>query len=133
MKIGQRRSKQRELILEELKGVSCHPTADELYELVRKRLSNISLGTVYRNLDFLASNGIILKIETDGKNRFDGNVDPHAHIRCTACGRIDDIETDILEMPLLGSLAAKGYEVERCCIKYYGLCPECVKNKCRRC
>ncbi len=72
MKVGQRRSKQRELILEELRGLTCHPTADELYELVRKRISNISLGTVYRNLELLAANGVILKIETGGKNRFDG-------------------------------------------------------------
>ncbi len=67
MKIGQRRSKQRELILEELKGLTCHPTADELYERVRKRLPNISLGTVYRNLELMADNGVILKIETSGK------------------------------------------------------------------
>ncbi|SDK43030.1 Fur family transcriptional regulator, ferric uptake regulator [Maridesulfovibrio ferrireducens] len=128
MKIGQRRSKQRELILEELKGVTCHPTADELYELVRKRLANISLGTVYRNLELMASNGVILKIESGGKNRFDGNAMPHPHMRCTECGKVDDITFDV-NVPIPDQLEAKGYKITGCTIEYYGLCPEC-KNSC---
>ncbi|SMF26003.1 Fur family transcriptional regulator [Desulfovibrio gilichinskyi] len=128
MKIGQRRSKQRELILEELKSVTCHPTADELYELVRKRISNISLGTVYRNLELMASNGVILKIESGGKNRFDGNAMPHPHMRCTECGKVEDI-TFAVEVPTLSQLEAKGFKITGCTIEYYGLCPDC-KHSC---
>ncbi|WP_432738498.1 Fur family transcriptional regulator [Maridesulfovibrio sp. FT414] len=127
MKIGQRRSKQRELILEELKGLTCHPTADELYEMVRKRISNISLGTVYRNLELLAANGVILKIETGGKNRFDGTSAPHPHIRCIQCGKVDDVKQQI-EAPPLDRLQARGYEVQGCCIEYFGLCPDCISS-----
>ena len=128
MKIGQRRSKQRELILEELKGVTCHPTADELYELVRKRISNISLGTVYRNLELMASNGVILKIESGGKNRFDGNAMPHPHMRCTECGKVEDIMFPA-EVPVPDQLEASGYKITGCTIEYYGVCPDC-KNVC---
>lgn len=124
MKVGQRRSKQRELILEELRGLTCHPTADELYELVRKRISNISLGTVYRNLELLAANGMILKIETGGKNRFDGTATPHPHIRCMQCGKVDDVKQHI-EAPPLDGHQARGYEVKGCSIEYFGLCPDC--------
>ncbi len=124
MKIGQRRSKQRELILEELKALTCHPTADELYEIVRKRLANISLGTVYRNLDLMASTGIILKIESGGKNRFDGNAMPHPHLRCTECGKVEDIMFDV-NLPTPSELEANGYEVTGCTIEYYGICPNC--------
>lgn len=124
MKVGQRRSKQRELILEELKGLTCHPTADELYERVRKRISNISLGTVYRNLELLAANGVILKIETGGKNRFDGTAVPHPHIRCIQCGKVDDVNENI-EAPALNQFQARGYEVKGCSIEYFGLCPDC--------
>ncbi|CCO22923.1 Fur family transcriptional regulator [Maridesulfovibrio hydrothermalis] len=124
MKVGQRRSKQRELILEELKGLTCHPTADELYELVRKRITNISLGTVYRNLELLAANGVILKIETGGKNRFDGTAEPHPHIRCTQCGRVADVKHHI-EAPSLDESQSRGYQVQGCSIEYFGLCPDC--------
>lgn len=128
MKIGQRRSKQRELILEELKGVTCHPTADELYELVRKRISNISLGTVYRNLELMASNGIILKIESGGKNRFDGNAIPHPHLRCTECGKVEDMNFAV-DVPVPPQLATSGYKITGCTVEYFGLCPEC-RNIC---
>ncbi|NDV26111.1 Fur family transcriptional regulator [Desulfovibrio sp. JC010] len=124
MKIGQRRSKQRELILEELKGLTCHPTADELYERVRKRLPNISLGTVYRNLELMADHGVILKIETGGKNRFDGNAEPHPHIRCLQCGKVDDVMNEVTA-PEISEIEAQGYDVKGCSIEYFGLCPEC--------
>ncbi|MGE5577510.1 MAG: Fur family transcriptional regulator, partial [Syntrophothermus sp.] len=52
-------TRQRQIILEELKNVTTHPTADEVYEMVRRRLPRISLGTVYRNLELLAEEGII--------------------------------------------------------------------------
>lgn len=124
MKVGQRRSKQRELILEELRGVTCHPTADELYEMVRKRMPNISLGTVYRNLELLASSGVILKIETGGKNRFDGNSKVHPHLRCTECGKVEDlhikVQTNTLDME-----TSQGYSITGCNIEYLGICPEC--------
>ncbi len=128
MKVGQRRSKQRELILEELKGVTCHPTADELYEMVRKRMPNISLGTVYRNLELLASNGVILKIETGGKNRFDGNSEMHPHVRCTCCGKVDDLHLEVVP-PVPDRQSSQGYEIIGCNIEYFGLCPECSKIK----
>lgn len=127
MKIGQRRSKQRELILEELRGLTCHPTADELYELVRKRISNISLGTVYRNLELLADNGVILKIETGGKNRFDGTATPHPHIRCVQCDKVDDVKENI-DTPDLDEIQSRGYLVQGCSIEYFGLCPKCRKD-----
>jgi hypothetical protein len=47
-------TKQRQLILEELKKVVTHPTADEIYRMVRERMPRVSLGTVYRNLETLS-------------------------------------------------------------------------------
>ena len=66
---------QREAILEELRSVDTHPTADELYVMLRRRMPQISLGTVYRNLEQLSQLGVIQKLATTGKQkRFDGNV-----------------------------------------------------------
>ena len=88
----QRNTRQRKVILEELKKLKCHPTATELYEAARSRIPKISLGTVYRNLELLASNGIIKKLEFSGAEaRFDGNTSKHYHARCIHCGRVDDV------------------------------------------
>jgi Fur family ferric uptake transcriptional regulator len=56
-------TRQRRVILEELRKVNTHPSADEIYEIVRKRLPRISLGTVYRNLEILSESGDIQKLE----------------------------------------------------------------------
>lgn len=85
-------SKQREIILEYVKSVKTHPTAETIYEEVRKKDEKISLGTVYRNLDKLAENGIISRIKmANTKDRFDGNVLNHYHGVCGKCGNIIDI------------------------------------------
>ena len=63
---------QRQVILEELGKVKSHPTANEVYDMVRKRLPRIGLGTVYRNLELMAESGMILKLEVGGtQKRFD--------------------------------------------------------------
>jgi Fe2+ or Zn2+ uptake regulation protein len=79
--------------LEELRESKIHPTAADVYESVRKRLPKISLATVYRTLESLAAMGVIRKLETTGREyRFDGDVEPHHHLRCRICGRFEDIE-----------------------------------------
>jgi Fur family ferric uptake transcriptional regulator len=84
-------TRQRRVILEELRKVNTHPSADEIYEIVRKRLPRISLGTVYRNLEILSDSGDIQKLETGcSLKRFDGNLSEHCHIRCVRCDRIAD-------------------------------------------
>lgn len=90
-KATERHSKQRELILAQLSALSTHPTADELYQLVRQKMPNISLGTVYRNLDFLAAKNLLRKFNDGKKTRFDGNVKPHAHLNCLNCGCLKDL------------------------------------------
>jgi len=89
---------QRQIILEELSKVKTHPTASELYDMVRKRLPRIGLGTVYRNLELMAENGMILKLEVGGtQKRFDATTDTHYHIRCSGCGKVDDIDTPVMD------------------------------------
>ena len=121
---------QRQVILEELQKTSRHPTADEIYERVRKRVPRISLGTVYRNLDILTSQGLIQRLETGGtQKRFDGSPDPHYHVRCIQCGAIEDVEVHVLP-PLQKILPdAKGYEIEGLRLEFTGLCPKCRKTR----
>ncbi len=87
----QRYSRQREAILHNLKGRCDHPCADMVYESLRQEIPNISLGTVYRNLNNLAADGSIIRFTVGGKERFDGNTIPHIHFVCDKCGEIHDV------------------------------------------
>ncbi len=122
----QRNTRQRTLVLEELKKVSCHPTAAELYEIARARMPKISLGTVYRNLELLAQNGVIQKLELSGAEaRFDGNPERHYHVRCIHCKRVDDVH-DLPEsfvQEKVQSLA--GYDIVGFRLDFVGVCPGC--------
>lgn len=121
---------QRQIILEELSKVKTHPTASELYDMVRKRLPRIGLGTVYRNLELMAENGIILKLEVGGtQKRFDATTDTHYHIRCSGCGRVDDIDTPVMDDLVKEAAESTSYEVLGHHIEFSGLCPSCQKNK----
>lgn len=120
---------QRQVILEELAKVTSHPTANEVYDMVRQRLPRIGLGTVYRNLDLMAESGMILKIEVGGtQKRFDATTSPHYHIRCMECGRVDDIAIDFQEE--INQVAAKAsqYQILGHHIEFSGVCPHCAKN-----
>jgi Fur family transcriptional regulator, ferric uptake regulator len=124
-----RMTAQRRIILEELRKVLTHPTAGEIYEIVRKRLPRISLGTVYRNLEFLSEIGMIQKLEMAGtQKRFDGIVENHYHVRCIRCGRIDDVLADSIPMINEALAEASDYEILWHRLEFVGLCPQCKKE-----
>ena len=133
-KAFRRNTKQRQVILEELGRDHTHPTAAELYERVQRRLPRISLGTVYRNLELLSNDGTIQKLELTGAEaRFDAIASPHYHVRCSGCGRLDDLpeigpdEVSNVTKDLLSHRPARlgGYRIEGHRLEFYGLCPEC--------
>jgi Fur family transcriptional regulator, ferric uptake regulator len=122
----QRNTRQRQVILEELCKLDSHPTASHLYDIVRRRLPNISLGTVYRNLDRLTRQGTIQKLEVSGtESRFDGNPHGHDHLRCICCGRVDDVVGAPLDLSGGGSHDFRGYEVLGHRLELLGKCPRC--------
>ena len=123
-----RMTRQRRVILDELRKVTSHPTADKIYNMVRRRLPGISLGTVYRNLEILSESGMIQKLDSSGSaRRYDGNVKMHYHVRCVRCGRVDDLPLGTL--PVLENAIRKGcgYEVLGYRLEFIGLCPKCRK------
>jgi len=121
-----RQTNQRRVILEELRKVTSHPTAADVYQMVKKKLPRVSLGTVYRNLELLNECGTIQKLDFgESHKRFDGNPDPHYHVNCISCGRVDDVHMNLNSR--LENEAAKetGYEIIGHHVSYTGICPGC--------
>ena len=124
-----RMTRQRAVILEELRKVTSHPTADELYMMVRERLPRISLGTVYRNLDVLAESGDIVKLDCAGNaRRFDGNTSWHQHVRCIHCGRVGDVMAPQPTPPLEG-VSVPGFSITGARVEYDGVCTACAAKQ----
>lgn len=125
-----RHSNQRDLILKELCNRHDHPTANDIYKSVRQVLPNISLGTVYRNLNQLADNGIIMRIpQPDSSNRFDGNISMHYHICCKKCGSVQDIDSENLNEFSAMIMENYGFEVDCSDIIINGICSRCRNEK----
>ncbi len=124
---------QRQIILEELGKVTSHPTANEVYDMVRKRLPRIGLGTVYRNLELMADNGIILKLEVGGtQKRFDATVAPHYHIRCLSCGKVNDIEIPVMDDINKTAAELSHYQILGHHIEFSGICNECSTQEAKQ-
>lgn len=125
-----RMTKQRRLILEELRKKNDHPTADLIYDRVRKQLPRISLGTVYRNLEILTALGEIQTLELSGsQKRYDGIPEKHYHIRCLHCGRLDDAPIAPLSRLEDELYEATVYTIMGHRLEFMGLCPDCSKNE----
>lgn len=129
-----RMTHQREVILDEIKKSRNHPTADELYERIKKKLPRISLATVYRNLEIMSESGLINKLEISGRQkRFDWDLNQHDHIYCVQCHRVDNINLADKKSVALPPEQNHGYKVSGCRVEFYGICPKCrnisVKNK----
>ena len=121
-----RKSKQKKAILRVLKGTTSHPSADWVYEQVRREIPNISLGTVYRNLKLLKQEGEISELDLASTlSRFDGNSQDHYHFRCEKCGRIFDVD-ELVDKEIDDRVAQKtGFKVSHHRLEFRGLCKDC--------
>ncbi|MCW5211282.1 transcriptional repressor [Desulfobulbus sp. TB] len=121
---------QRQILLEELSKVSSHPTACELYEIVRKRLPRIGLGTVYRNLELMVHSGMIRKLELGGKQkRFDAKTDPHYHVRCSICGKMADVGLPVEKKIIEHAAQKTSYKILGHNVEFLGECPACQQGR----
>ena len=122
-------SRQREAIKSFLMTRKDHPTADVVYENVRREFPNISLGTVYRNLTLLSDMGELLRLRVgDGMDHFDATTTPHYHFICNACGRVIDLNIDSLES--INEIAGAGFggRIKGHVAYFYGSCDECTSH-----
>lgn len=122
----QRMTRQRSVILDTLMSMRSHPTADELYAVVRRQLPSVSLGTIYRNLDLLSRAGQVRRLDSGGSQaRFDAELEPHHHVRCSACGRVDDVAVTPDDQIPRPAESMHGFHITGYRIEYDGYCPDC--------
>ncbi len=127
---SKRMTRQRRLVLEELKKLKNHPSADYLFGVVRQKMPNISLGTVYRNLDVLVNSGQALKLDlAGGQCRYDGDMSPHHHIRCSVCSAIDDLSESAVAGIDKPRVSGSDYVVTGWRMEFEGVCPRCQRAK----
>ncbi|PWL57902.1 Fur family transcriptional regulator [Merdimmobilis hominis] len=123
-------SRQRQMVLDVVKNRTKHPTADKVYEILKKDHPEISLGTVYRNLNLLAEMGEISRVETSSvKDHFDGNQHPHAHFVCRKCGGVFDLNLDISQLLQSAKGVEGSFQVEDCKVLVQGVCEDCLKKE----
>lgn len=121
-----RQTVQKEIIRNAVVNMHNHPTAEAVYEAVAARHPRISKATVYRNLNQMAQDGAILRVQVpNGADCFDFNIRKHYHIRCEACGCVFDAEAPYREE--LDQLPGQsgGFEITGHSILFFGLCPRC--------
>ncbi|MEW5785156.1 MAG: transcriptional repressor [Bacillota bacterium] len=122
-----KKSKQRERMLVLLRNTDIHPTADWLYDQLKREFKDLSMGTVYRNLNILVEQGLVLKLDFGSTfDRFDGNVLPHYHFICEGCGAVLDLPLPVDEALNRKVKEMTNYQVKRHRTEFYGRCDRCV-------
>jgi Fur family peroxide stress response transcriptional regulator len=121
-----RTSKQRNRILELLRSTDSHPTADWLYEHLKKEFPNLSLGTVYRNLGFLVDQNLVKKIHFGSTfDRFEANTTPHYHLICESCGKIVDFEMPVYDELNEQAKKLTNFTIRHHKLEFFGICDDC--------
>jgi Fur family peroxide stress response transcriptional regulator len=125
MKRERKHSDKRDAILQAIVSTTEHPSAQWIYDRLKPRIPNLSLGTVYRNINFFRHEGLVMSVGVvNGEERFDGVADPHPHLICSHCGRVIDLpcpEVKTVEVPP----ETAGFTVDYRRTVFYGLCADC--------
>ena len=126
--MAQRNTVQLSIVEQALHELANHPTAEQVYLHVHKSYPTIGKATVYRALNKLASTGRAGKVlVTSGADRFDHLTFGHYHVRCTTCGRVDDVSVLLPEDLDQQAAASSGFQIDARTLLFDGLCPGCVK------
>ncbi len=126
---GLKLTKQRAAVLSVLRSTTEHPPADWVYSQVRRILPRISLGTVYRNLSELRDAGLLLELDFGmGCSRFDFKTEPHYHIMCLKCGKVEDVMIPVKAGIERAAGDATGYTILSHTIQFRGICSACISG-----
>jgi len=127
---GLRATPQRLEILRAIVGCSSHPTAEDVHRILQARMPTLSLDTVYRALALFERHGILVKLwGPDGRCHFDPNREPHHHLICQECGRIEDFTWSVFDALKAPRVAGEWGRVSRVQVEMHGLCAQCLKKE----
>lgn len=117
---------QRRVIYEAVMSRHDHPTAEDIYVTVRRRLPSLSRATAYRVLETLVRLGVIGKTSHPGSvARFDNSTERHHHLVCNQCEETTDLGDDLLKAVTLPDTRRLGFRIEDYSIHFKGLCSKC--------
>ena len=121
---GLRSTKQRLCVYDVILEKRDHPTADDIFLRVRKKLPKISYATVYNCLETFVDCGLVKKINLDrSSSRYCPNLSPHAHFKCTDTGNIIDLPIDDSTLDSLESILPKGFSHAGFDLSFHGKSP----------
>ncbi len=124
-----RETKQRKAILRILQDTRAHPTADSIYEEVKKEIPHISKGTVYRNLKILKENGEVSELHLKGtRSRFEVAQVRHYHFRCEQCGKVEDVDLPVDERLDQKAAHRTGFKIYYHQLEFRGVCLDCQQK-----
>ncbi len=123
----ERLTSQKQIILDYLIGVKTHPTAEQIFQEVKKKLPRISQGTVYRILNNFTDKGEIQTIGVGGISHFDGDTSSHAHFICQDCSKVFDVFNVCSDCKILANKKLKVGKINHFKIYFYGKCKKCKK------
>lgn len=124
---GLRVTNQRREIFRAVASSRIHPSAETVFLQVRKTVPNVSLDTVYRTLSSLEQMELLSRVGASCKERFDGDMRPHAHFVCTECGEVYDIFTPQDALFNAPREACEWGDVKRVNVQFRGICKRCRK------
>jgi Fur family peroxide stress response transcriptional regulator len=128
MKILRRKSAQREKILELIKCDPNHPTAQRIYDTLKKEIPSLSLGNVYRNINILVEEGVIVSRDFgDGIEHFDAITGMHYHFICDKCKTITDFALPVEDLIIKKAREKSGHTITGHTIQFYGVCENCSR------
>lgn len=126
---GYKVTPQRIAVYEVLRNTKEHPTVEAIYNKLQPMYPTMSLATVYKSLEMFKELDLVQELNVgEDKFRYDANVKPHPHVTCVSCGRVDDVDDEML-FNLSEQVAGKtGYKITGQKLYFYGYCPTCKKN-----
>ena len=122
----ERNTNQKQQILDCIKALKTHPTAEQVHELVKKKIPDISLATIYRNLNKFASKGEILRIEVNKEFHYDYDLSTHQHLICEKCGCVQDIFNKNLSKYATEKAKSSEFKINSVNIMFWGICKKCM-------
>ena len=131
MEASQKNFRKRNAILSYLQGTNAHPSAETIYSDLKAQIPDLSMGTVYRNLNLFRQQGLVSSVATvHGVERFDANTEPHVHFICEGCDAVVDLHQLSTPQSLCSDAeSAIGCAVSGCQLSFTGKCRTCLGSQ----